>query len=262
MYNQVVDLTGQHFGRLTAIKRAGNDNNNNAMWKCKCDCGNELIVRGASLRSGNTRSCGCLHKDTYLQKIGVPNIKARKYNKYLFFDNYTVGFTKQNTPFVIDKEDYDKIRDYRWTDNHDGYIATVINIGNKKYKTIFLHRLITNCPSDKVVDHINHDKTDNRKSNLRICTRQENNRNRRLAKNNISNTTGVYYNKEIQKWIAYIMVDKEQKYLGSFDNIDDAIRVRGKAQSNIFQEYEYNPDIDVLDTIPLAQQLLKGWCKK
>ena len=104
MNNQFIDLTGQRFGRLTVLKKEKSDNNGNVMWRCQCDCGNIVIVRGVSLRSGNTRSCGCLHKDIVRQKRGIPNVNARKHNEYLFFDDYVVGFTKQHTPFVIDKE--------------------------------------------------------------------------------------------------------------------------------------------------------------
>lgn len=58
----LIDLTGQKFGRLTVINRGPNKNNRTA-WICKCDCGNEILVIGKSLKSGNTQSCGCLHKE-------------------------------------------------------------------------------------------------------------------------------------------------------------------------------------------------------
>lgn len=57
-----IDLTGQKFGRLTVIKRAENKGTR-ATWLCKCDCGNELIVVGKNLRTGNTKSCGCYQQD-------------------------------------------------------------------------------------------------------------------------------------------------------------------------------------------------------
>jgi hypothetical protein len=57
------DLTNQKFGRLTVIERAGSAGNQST-WKCLCECGNEKIVRSSSLRCGDTKSCGCLHKDT------------------------------------------------------------------------------------------------------------------------------------------------------------------------------------------------------
>lgn len=57
------DLTGLKFGRLTAIEPAGRSKNKCIMWRCVCDCGNEVVVKSNSLNSGNTKSCGCLHKE-------------------------------------------------------------------------------------------------------------------------------------------------------------------------------------------------------
>ena len=62
------DLTGQRFGKLVVIECAGKLDGRRYSWKCKCDCGNEKIIAGASLTSGNTRSCGCLAKETGLNK--------------------------------------------------------------------------------------------------------------------------------------------------------------------------------------------------
>ncbi len=58
-----IDLTGQKYGRLTVLKRAPNDSHGTAQWLCRCDCGNLKTVRGVNLRSGNTKSCGCLNKE-------------------------------------------------------------------------------------------------------------------------------------------------------------------------------------------------------
>lgn len=57
------DITGQRFGRLVAVERAGRNRERKAMWKCVCDCGNEIVCSGKALRSGNTKSCGCLRLD-------------------------------------------------------------------------------------------------------------------------------------------------------------------------------------------------------
>ena len=59
-----VDMTGQQFGRLTAIAREGVDNNSNALWRCSCSCGKEKLVSRPSLKSGYTRSCGCLYTES------------------------------------------------------------------------------------------------------------------------------------------------------------------------------------------------------
>ena len=53
------DLTGQKFNHLTAIKLVGKDNQNKLLWLFKCDCGNEKIIRGTNVTTGNIKSCGC-----------------------------------------------------------------------------------------------------------------------------------------------------------------------------------------------------------
>lgn len=57
-----IDLTGKHFGRLTVISEAYSDGKH-LYWKCRCDCGHELVVCGDSLKQGRTKSCGCLNSE-------------------------------------------------------------------------------------------------------------------------------------------------------------------------------------------------------
>lgn len=58
-----IDLTGKKFGRLSVIERVSNNKDGRTMWRCRCDCGNERIIMGKSLRNGHTQSCGCLNKE-------------------------------------------------------------------------------------------------------------------------------------------------------------------------------------------------------
>lgn len=58
-----IDLTGQRFGRLTVLDRAGSSAARYARWRCGCDCGAEKVVDGRHLRSGGTKSCGCLQRE-------------------------------------------------------------------------------------------------------------------------------------------------------------------------------------------------------
>lgn len=73
-----IDLTGQRFGRLTVI-RYDHSEHDGAHWLCKCDCGNEKVAAGYSLRSGKTKSCGCLNSDASRAKLEKARaaIKAR-----------------------------------------------------------------------------------------------------------------------------------------------------------------------------------------
>lgn len=57
------DLTGQRFGRLVVIGRAGSDKSNHALWKCRCDCGEIRVVCSGNLLRGMTESCGCFKVD-------------------------------------------------------------------------------------------------------------------------------------------------------------------------------------------------------
>lgn len=58
-----IDLTGKRFGRFSVMKRMPNNKDGRTMWLCRCDCGNERVVAGKSLRNGHTQSCGCLNKE-------------------------------------------------------------------------------------------------------------------------------------------------------------------------------------------------------
>lgn len=64
---KTIDETGNRYGRLTVICRAGSTKGGMARWLCKCDCGCETVTRGYDLRSGNTKSCGCLEHETRIK---------------------------------------------------------------------------------------------------------------------------------------------------------------------------------------------------
>lgn len=61
--SKAIDLTGQRFGKLAAIEPTERRCSESIVWRCLCDCGNEVYARATSLRSGHTKSCGCLHKE-------------------------------------------------------------------------------------------------------------------------------------------------------------------------------------------------------
>lgn len=73
--NKKIDLLGQKFGLLTVVDYAPNDKNSNAMWKCKCDCGKEIIVQGIRLRNGNTKSCGCNRINKLIEYNSINKVK-------------------------------------------------------------------------------------------------------------------------------------------------------------------------------------------
>ena len=79
--SKVIDLTGQRFGRLVVLGFDKKSNDRQYMWLCRCDCGDVVSVRGYSLRSGNTQSCGCLQKETNIKLRQTHGMtKTRVYN--------------------------------------------------------------------------------------------------------------------------------------------------------------------------------------
>lgn len=84
-HRRVEDLTGRKFGKLTVLCRAEDHLNPNGtkyiMWLCRCECGNETIVRATSLKSGHTISCGCAHHDSAMG-IGLDDITGRTFGRW------------------------------------------------------------------------------------------------------------------------------------------------------------------------------------
>lgn len=112
---------------------------------------------------------------------------------------------------VVDDSDFGWINQWKWSFSI-GYASRRDEVG----KTIYMHRLILNTPKGKQTDHINLNRLDNRRSNLRIATASENKANEGLRKNNTSGYKGVYWFGRDQFWIAYITVNKKPIRIGSF----------------------------------------------
>lgn len=215
-----MDLTGQHFGKLTVIGRDKMRDGNITYWLCKCDCGSSKIasVARGSLTRGLTRSCGCLKSKT----------KKEDSNKYDLSGEYGIGWTSNtNNEFYFDLEDFDKIKGYCWYENDSGYI-----VSQRGRKTIRMHRLIMNVIDKEIqIDHIFHNTHDNRKQYLRPASNTENSWNKK--------TTGVYYSTEKNKYVANLTYygKKITKY---FDDFDDAIEYRKDMEQKYFGEFAYN----------------------
>lgn len=82
---KVIDIIGQKFNRLTVLERSLPNQNHLAMWKCKCDCGTEVIVAGTLLRNGHTKSCGCLQKEKATQ-CNLKDITGQKFGRLIVIE--------------------------------------------------------------------------------------------------------------------------------------------------------------------------------
>ena len=129
----------------------------------------------------------------------------------------------RNKYALVDDTDFDSLNEHKWWFTTRGYA-----VREENGKVIFMHRVINATPKGLDTDHINRNKLDNRKSNLRSITRSKNCMNVNPPKNNTSGYLGVQ--KHAEGWMARIKVNYKHIYLGYFKHIDDAIQARKKAE--------------------------------
>lgn len=161
-------------------------------------------------------------------------------NTYEIFTDYVKvtiygyeGETKAS--FIVDLEDLEFVKSFKWYRGTNGYIYTKIN-----RKVHYLHNLILGIffSDGKVTDHINGDNQNNRRYNLRRVTKTQNQYNSKTPKNNKSGIAGVNFHKASGKWRAYITDSQgKQKSLGLFKEIDGAIQARRTAEIQLYGSY-------------------------
>lgn len=100
--------------------------------------------------------------------------------------------------------------------------------GYKAHRLAYLY-MVGYVPEE--VDHINQNPFDNRWENLRAVSHQENSRNRRKSRSNISGVTGVHWHTATQKWAVSIGLDYDKRNLGEYDNFEEAVAVRKRAET-------------------------------
>lgn len=158
-------------------------------------------------------------------------------NEIIEYDDYAeiVLYNKQHDEIaraIIDLEYVDIVKEYRWC-LCKGYAY------NRKIGK--LHRFIMNPSDDMVVDHINHNKLDNRTSNLRICTSQQNSMNINVRCDNSSGTTGVWFSNPRNRWVAEICVNGK-KIVRLFKTKEEAIEERKVLENLYFGEFSPNKE--------------------
>lgn len=180
-------------------------------------------------------------------------------NSYEVHKDYVkviVSNTKNEGYFLIDLEDLERVKTRQWSikdstnTNPHGYVAAKIN-----NKTIKLHRFIMNVSDRKqIVDHINRDVWDNRKSNLRVTDSSSNNLNTSFSKNNMSGRTGVYYKKGTKgdSWTAQVQ-NNGKKITKGFAILkygyEEAYKLAVKQREKWEEEFNINTERERSETI-------------
>lgn len=232
----MIDETGNQYGRLTVLGLAG-VRNNRAFWHCKCSCEaqTECDIMGKYLRSGETKSCGCLKREAYKYAVQA-NIKRNKIIEDSVYIH--VFFNNSKEIMICDKKSWTKAKDITWHVTEGNRVRGCVD-----GKMVLFHDFILDfTPTEKLmVDHKNRNPLDNRLENLRIVERVINANNLTdNRKNNTSGCVGVY--KANNKWSAQIRNER----LGTFDTKEEAIKARKDAELKYLKniKYEYMDDVN------------------
>jgi len=167
-------------------------------------------------------------------------ILHENYAEIVLYNRHILGVEQtEKARTLISLEDVERCSNLKWYLSGTLYVCS----GGKE-KAIYLHKLIMNGSKDNYVDHINHNKLDNRRLNLRICTNQQNAMNRVKAIDNTSGTTGVTWHKASDSWLAKIGCKHKCIHLGIYKNKEDAIKARKEAEVKYFGEFRYQEGKD------------------
>lgn len=242
------DLTGMEFGTLKVIAfdeerhkmdkqlfQEGKINRVRRYYLCECLlCGNIISVRGENLVSGNTKGCGCDRNSKISEKLKKENCIIYDCDK----KSYVLFASNTNNEFLISGSDYFTVAEHCWYETDYGYLMTRIN----KDKQILLHRYLMFGENDSeyediLVDHRSKVRSDNRRTNLRICNDSENARNISTPSTNTSGHIGVSYYEPTNKWRAYVTVDRKFISLGYYDKFEDAVQARLDGEKKYYGEF-------------------------
>jgi hypothetical protein len=165
-------------------------------------------------------------------------------NKVIQIDKDTLGLILEpsNKICLIDKKNYDLVKNYRWilhtsrTKHTTNFYAKAHIFKNNKRTMIYIHRLILNFPDDLYTDHIDNNGLNNTESNLRLATNQQNQQNSHSG-HGLSKHKGVYWNKVRLKWQAQIRHNNKRMSVGYFLSEIDAAKAYNKAAIKLFGEF-------------------------
>lgn len=143
----------------------------------------------------------------------------------------------QNRCAIVDNEDFDKANQHKWYYHHTGYAVRNETLPDKKRRTVFLHRIILETPTGQYTDHVNGDKLDCRKINLRLTDYAHNNINKPLEKTNTTGYKGVHFRKDTKKYRAYVGSRKKRLHLGSFNTAEEAALAYNIAAERLYGEF-------------------------
>lgn len=205
-----IEMCGKRFGRLVVLNES-HHKQSGIYWDCICDCGNMKVIRGTSLRAGETMSCGCLNKEI-VTKHGLHG--AQTYNSWEGILDRCINPNREN---------------------YSNYGGRGIIIYKRwlKFKNFFED--MGERPKGLTIERIDNEKG-YYKENCKWATPNEQQHNRRICKHNKTGTTGIHWSKQVQKYRAYINAYGKRYYLGYFNFLKDAIVARQRGEEKYWSK--------------------------
>lgn len=209
--SRAVDITGMRSGRVTALEPTADKRNGSILWRCRCDCGKELVVEAYKITHGRIQSCGCQRgtknrKDLQGQRFGklvaVRRLDEKKGSNWMWLCQCDCGQEIKATTNAL-------------------LSGNTKSCGCKRIEA--LQRTVRQHGT--VVNHVR----------LVDGTCVEKLEHKGLQRNNTSGYTGVQ--KRGCKWIAIITFKGKVYHLGSYSNIEDAARARKQAEERLFSTF-------------------------
>lgn len=211
------NLRGQRFGKLIALETVGTKDGH-SIWKCQCDCGKTANVLAINLTTGHTKSCGCLKVEESKKRIIECEYKVDS-------QNIVHVILRSGEEMLCDLDDWKRLKGHGWRMGSNGYVICMEDGKHLKF-----HIEVMGKKKGLVLDHINRNRLDNRKCNLRFVTQEVNTLNRSIQSNNRCGVKGVYYDPSRNKWAAEIGVSGKRYHLGRHETIEGAKIAREKAE--------------------------------
>lgn len=212
------DLTNKIFTYLTVLNEVTDyispSGNKKTRWLCKCNCGIIKEINSDQLKSGQTKSCGCLKKERAIKlnkKHGKSNTK--EYICWLAMKDRCLN------PNNSKHEYYKKTEIHKeWINSFETFLKDVGIAPTKNHSL------------DRIDNNGNYEP-----NNVRWATKQIQAINQNTPCTNTSGYKGVSYNKKDKKYVAYININKKHKELGRFKNLQEAIDTRKKAEEKYYK---------------------------
>jgi hypothetical protein len=143
----------------------------------------------------------------------------------------------QGKQAIVSDEDFENVSQFKWYyDKTTGYAKRDTRIDGKRV-CVYMHRFINNTDDGKLTDHINGNRIDNRRENLRSCNFTQNHANKKIESKFTSKYKGVYWHKNRDKWVSMIRIDRKGHYLGVFTDEKEAAKAYNQKAKELFGDF-------------------------